>query len=303
MRLSEITESSVDLPPGYSQDNPGGSWLKSKQADAEGWAKRNRSSEAQKMLGGSQTAWAYGVMLPTEWLSRVQGALDERRVPGDAKFDSLSLSVIRQGWKQVSQIMVMINHRGVPYIWEGNTRIAVAKARGIPAVRAEVRWLNGAEEVDGPATPAKVGAMHKTALVAMKAWPGLEEAKHPRENEDADLWKEGYCHALALALHEQRNYPLMALKIRKGRSIIVAHIMALMNGSPDDEGATYLDVEGQRHAPDILHETEWEPEDEWWVETVTPQMLRRSKRLAKITPELAARAREVALRLLAAEGL
>ena len=44
------------------------------------------------------------------------------------------------------------------YIIEGNTRAALAFDQGIPSIKAEVRYYNGGEMVDGPFSPQRMAA-------------------------------------------------------------------------------------------------------------------------------------------------
>jgi hypothetical protein len=86
--------------------------------------------------------------VPTQMLENLQGAYNEKRTTGVPGFDNLLKKVKEEGWNP-DPISVTINHRGQPYIYEGNTRVAVAKALGIPNVPAKISWLNGAENVLG----------------------------------------------------------------------------------------------------------------------------------------------------------
>ena len=134
-------------------DNPAVShgavdWLHGKIQQAEdAMAARPKNTASGKGLVGSTTAWG-NFDLPTEMLSKLKGANDEQRALGDAQYDDLTKSVQKEGWNP-TPILVSVNHKGEPYIVEGNTRVAVAKAMGHNTVPAEVKWLNGAENVQG----------------------------------------------------------------------------------------------------------------------------------------------------------
>lgn len=144
-------------------DNPGGEWLKAKQEDAEAAMEKHKGnvlrSSFAKGLKGATTAWTGPVMLPTELLAGIPGASGENRVPGDPKFDSLDRLVENYGFmddQDGNAVLVGVNHLGQAYLIEGNTRTAVASSRGIPTIRAEVRWFNGGEQADGPITPQTI---------------------------------------------------------------------------------------------------------------------------------------------------
>lgn len=139
----------------FKFDNPGTSrgnwdWVKTKQKYAEeDMRKYSPKSASGKGLSGSSTAFTKKpVEVDTEFLSRLKGASDEVRKPGDAQYDELLKTVNEEGWKP-DPIMITVNHKGEPFIYEGNTRVAVAKAKGIKSVPTEVRWLNGGELANG----------------------------------------------------------------------------------------------------------------------------------------------------------
>jgi hypothetical protein len=115
------------------------------------------SAYKNKGLSGKVTAETrQPVLLPIEVLRSLTGTADEARVPGDPKFDNLSALVETYGFTQArdgDEIEVRVNHLGQAFIYEGNTRVAVATARGIKEVRATVKWMNGAERVAGPMSP------------------------------------------------------------------------------------------------------------------------------------------------------
>jgi len=134
-------------------DNPATSrgatdWLQNKVKHAETSMNQNdpRTSSG-KGLVGSTTAWSE-MNVPTQMLENLQGAYNEKRTTGVPGFDNLLKKVKKEGWNP-DPISVTINHKGQPYIYEGNTRVAVAKALGIPNVPAKIQWLNGAENVPG----------------------------------------------------------------------------------------------------------------------------------------------------------
>jgi hypothetical protein len=147
---------------GFTRDNPGGDWLRNKQERAdEAMAESSRGLRRRGVTGsvtgtmGMQT----DMFLPTDRLSSLTGLMDENRRPGDLQFDELMARVREEGFdpnQAGNRIVIAVNHRGEPFVLEGNTRIAVARELGIPNVKAEVRYWNGAEDVDGPFAPENV---------------------------------------------------------------------------------------------------------------------------------------------------
>ena len=106
------------------------------------------------------------LFLSTEMLSKLKGANDEKRYVGEGRYDLLRKRVDKEGFdpeqKYSSEddygnaIVIGVNHKGKAFIIEGNTRVAVAKDLDVPSVRAEVKYYNGAEEVDGPYSPQNI---------------------------------------------------------------------------------------------------------------------------------------------------
>lgn len=150
------------IPSDYRKDNPGGNWLKGKQEDAVARAEKYPRGSTGKLLSGSVTAYAghnKPLMLPVSELSKVKGASDENRIPGDYQFDELKKLVDESGYTNENPVMVFVNQLGDAYINEGNTRIAVANAKGIPHIAAWVHWFNGGESVNGNWSPQRVAQM------------------------------------------------------------------------------------------------------------------------------------------------
>ena len=87
--------------------------------------------------------------------------MDEVRGPGDQGYDDLKAKVDNAGWsaEKAGTVVLVVNQRGEAFIHEGNTRIAVAAAKGIPALNTEVQWINGGEDVGGAASPARIAAL------------------------------------------------------------------------------------------------------------------------------------------------
>lgn len=104
------------------------------------------------------------LMLPAELLHRIPGSMHEARSARnpDIKYDRLSETVAEEGFdrdqKQSGGVIVGVNHLGQAYIIEGNTRAALAFDQGIPSLKAEVRYYNGGEMVDGPFSPQRMAA-------------------------------------------------------------------------------------------------------------------------------------------------
>ena len=148
---------------GFYQDNPalkmssGAEWLENKQrvADETYGQRRGITGSTTATLGSGDK----DMFLPTDFMRRIPGLLDERRVPGEVQYERLMQDVRERGFlpdQDRNRIVLGINHRGEAFIIEGNTRTAVASDLGIPNVRVEVRYKNGGEMVEGPFAPDNI---------------------------------------------------------------------------------------------------------------------------------------------------
>lgn len=144
------------LSESFHVDNPGGEWLDSKRRWAEDAIAKGRGT-TKNGITGTVTAWFDEIELDVDFLSGLPGHEGEDRRPGDPGFDWLMGEVSRAGWDP-DPILVMVNHLGQAWVWEGNTRIAVARSIGQRRIPAEVRYWNGGETADGPCTPELVTA-------------------------------------------------------------------------------------------------------------------------------------------------
>ena len=146
---------------GFNYDNPGGSWLESKQRQAE------KSRKGGTRITGSTTAWSdKPFRLPVSKLKNIRGASGEekwRNDPKSSKYQSLEKEVGEPSNFSSDEhpITLHIDHRGVPYVGEGNHRLAYAARHGISHIHARVKYFNGGEQADGKFSPEKIKDMHK----------------------------------------------------------------------------------------------------------------------------------------------
>jgi len=138
--------------PKLRTDNPGGDWLERARAQAEENVSKGRTPVSGPVTGSLRNR----IELDPRKLEVIPGARNERRVPGEFQYDQLRPSMEEKGFLPDSPILVGINHRGEPYIIEGNTRAAVARDIGIDRIPAEVRYFAGGEGVEGPMMPSRL---------------------------------------------------------------------------------------------------------------------------------------------------
>lgn len=137
---------------GFKTDVPNEEWLASKVRRAE------EEMGRYKGTSGATTGYfrnrPFG--LPVEDLAKLPGAMDEMPAPGNGKYDELLESMTARGYDNTNPILIRVNHRGEPYILEGNNRVAVADRLGIKSIPVEISYVNGGERVEGVLSPAKV---------------------------------------------------------------------------------------------------------------------------------------------------
>ena len=164
-KTSAIDTPSVSLKEvGYRIDNPSDTWAKGKQKSAERVAEESDEGTAtKKLLSGPQTGFLgtnkNTMFLDTNFVASIKGANDEIPAAGQSKYDDLMRSVSKSGFdtdQKGNKIMIGVNHKGDAFIMEGNNRTRIALEQGVPAVKVEVKYFNGAEEVDGPYSPDNI---------------------------------------------------------------------------------------------------------------------------------------------------
>jgi hypothetical protein len=150
---------------GYRQSLPSQKYAQKKQKAAEDGAKKKGASpSAKKLVNGPQTGFIgtdpkKPLFLNTDFVASLKGVNDEVIGPSNAKYRAIKESVEKEGFdpdQKGSTVLIDVNHKGEAFIAEGNNRAAVAKEFGVPSVKAEVRYYNGAEEVDSAVSPQNI---------------------------------------------------------------------------------------------------------------------------------------------------
>ena len=133
-------------------------WLPSKQKAAE------EAVQKQGNIGtsGPITASTETVYVDPAKLAEIPGSMNEQPGPGNPKYDALIKSIGEEGFdpKESGPLLVGINHRGEPYLMQGNNRAAAARDLGIGSVPVKFRWYAGGEDAGG------FGPADITALVS-----------------------------------------------------------------------------------------------------------------------------------------
>lgn len=129
-------------------DNPGGEWLEHQRKRAD------TIVTDRYPTSGEITAGVKARMSPEE-LRRLPGESGEHLHPPGRKYNDLMKSIREKGYLEKidgydNRPLIMVNHRGEPYISEGNNRIRAAFDSGIDEIPVEIRYRAGGEALPGP---------------------------------------------------------------------------------------------------------------------------------------------------------
>lgn len=131
----------------FKIDNPGGTWLKHKQEDA------NDDYPTYKGYNGATTGYFTGrLKIPVHHIKNMPGARGEHKFRNnDLKLMALEKEVGHPSNfdSKKHPILIGVNHKGESSILEGNHRLAYAHKHKISHIHAEVRYYNGGEEAKG----------------------------------------------------------------------------------------------------------------------------------------------------------
>jgi hypothetical protein len=145
--------------PELKTDNPGGEWLQNKIENAAQWRMQSPKNTYNGTVGagGGTTGWFKNELhLPVEMLKDLPGSTGEEAYRHSSpKLESLEKSIAEHGYHP-DPILVHVREDGQPFIVEGNHRVAEAVKSGRRTIPTEIKYLRGAESVDGPLHPSKV---------------------------------------------------------------------------------------------------------------------------------------------------
>jgi len=162
VKIELAKDAQRDMPamPTLKVDNPGGDWLQSKLRYAQEAREGARPNTYQSTLGTSEGVTGYfteKLRLDPTTLQNIAGSVGEERYrPDPTKIRMLRESIAGSGYEE-SPILIQVREDGVPFVVEGNHRIIEGIESGRPTIPVELRYLRGAEDVDGPLSPASLG--------------------------------------------------------------------------------------------------------------------------------------------------
>ena len=131
--------------------------------DAKGFQKRGVS--ADKFNVGKfdgVTMYTTNVVLKPDELKGVKGYQgEEKRLKTPTGKDSKKLknlkdSIAKEGYKPYTNPQIVVNHKGEPFVLEGNHRIQEAIDSGRPAIAVDIKYLTTGYRADGPLNPQKL---------------------------------------------------------------------------------------------------------------------------------------------------
>ena len=121
-------------------------------------AGRTDTYEANIGTAGGITGYANDVKFDPKELKDLPGAMGEEKFrsnDGYGKLELLEKSIAEKGYKPYN-ILIHVREDGQPFIVEGNHRLAEALKSGRETIVADVRYLRGAEEKEGPLDPRRI---------------------------------------------------------------------------------------------------------------------------------------------------
>ena len=158
----QIAKDAQEAVPTLNVDNPGGDWLQSKLRYAQEAREGARPNTYQSTLGSGEGVTGYfrgPLALNPNMLADIPGSLGEELFrPDPVKIDRLRRSIAEEGYDELSgTVLIQVREDGVPFVVEGNHRIIEGIESGRPTIPVEIKYLRGAEDVDGPLSPAALG--------------------------------------------------------------------------------------------------------------------------------------------------
>jgi hypothetical protein len=177
-------------PPQLNIDNPAGTWLEGKIERAQEDKADAEPDTYKANLGNSAgvTGWFEKPLnLDPKMLAKFKGAMGEEKIRTfSPKLKRLQKDIAKEGYKPEA-ILIHVREDGTPFIVDGNHRVAEAAASGRQSIPVEIKYLRGAEAVDGPLNPsilsgkAAADGTPTTKQVTQKATPtpGAAEATSP----------------------------------------------------------------------------------------------------------------------------
>jgi hypothetical protein len=150
----------IDNPP-FLDAITGETYIAKKIRENNEYKASNPSNDPIGLVSGI-TGFADNVKFSPQELINIKGHAEEEkyRMSGP-RLESLKKSIKEKGYqgaeKGGDRILIHVREDGVPFITEGNHRMVEAYLSNRPFIAADVRYLRGSENVDGPLNPKRIG--------------------------------------------------------------------------------------------------------------------------------------------------
>jgi len=169
-RVPKTTASFNDLRKGSEIriDNPsnrdvftGETYVQKKIRENNEFKTNNPSSGPIGSFAGT-TGFVNNIKFNPKELIKFKGAAGEEKYrESGRRLELLKESIAKKGYRDANKggerILIHVREDGVPFITEGNHRMVEAFQSNRPFISADIRYLRGAESVDGPLNPTKIG--------------------------------------------------------------------------------------------------------------------------------------------------
>jgi len=160
IQIIKDAQEAVPAMPTLKVDNPGGDWLAGKLRRALEKRQNAEPNTYESTLGSGEGVTGYfkePIRLNPNTLFNIAGSVGEETYrPDPEKMRRLRESIAESGYEE-SPILIQVREDGVPFVVEGNHRIIEGVESGRPTIPVEIKYLRGAEGVDGPLSPESLG--------------------------------------------------------------------------------------------------------------------------------------------------
>lgn len=157
--LRKGTKIRIDNPP-FLDAITGETYVQRKIRENKEFMERFPNSAPLGTVNGV-TGFVDDIRFTPNELIDIKGAAGEEKYRMDGpRMRMLKESIEEKGFDAPEggdKILIHVREDGMPFISEGNHRVAEAYLSNRPFVNAEIRYLRGSENVDGPLNPRRIG--------------------------------------------------------------------------------------------------------------------------------------------------
>ena len=174
MGVNEVAEQTDNLPK-LKVDNPGKDFMGREYTDkkiksaledrnkaiADGLTETDTATVNIGNFSGQTASFTEPVRLDPKILKDVKGMMGEHKTRNTSrKLELLKKNIKEKGYEE-NPILVHVREDGVPFVTEGNHRLAEALQSNRKSIAVEIKYLRGAENVEGILNPKTLGLKNK----------------------------------------------------------------------------------------------------------------------------------------------